>query len=358
MIAAIAPGLSSWISAICRPRSHTRRIPSSAPRAPAATAAVYSPRLCPATKSGRRPVPAGHLVHGHGESEQRRLGHVGARERLDRPVHRVLAHREARELVGAAQVALEQVGVRIAQVGSHPHLLRALPGVQKREFAHGAGTLTEPRSAVIPAGVAVKLALNPVNQPTSIDAVASAVQGEAPRPGRAHLSRRGDHAALQRHRGLDRTDRGARRAALVRSRAQSQCNRARGGSGARGNRGQVAGRRLHARVRQRPLGAALRDRSRAGIHRPAGGASGRIQDPHRCPYRLRDRGFRRLLRSQCGAGSTDRRQASGGEILVSSAAKQYTESDPTFRFEHRGELRLKGLVGEHSVYALAWDDQA
>ena len=51
-------------------------------------------------------------------------------------------------------------------------------------------------------------------------------------------------------------------------------------------------------------------------------------------------------------------QARGGEILVSSAAKQYTESDPTFRFEHRGELRLKGLVGEHSVYALAWDDQA
>ena len=51
-------------------------------------------------------------------------------------------------------------------------------------------------------------------------------------------------------------------------------------------------------------------------------------------------------------------KASGGEILVSSAAKQYTESDPTFRFEHRGELRLKGLVGEHSVYALAWDDQA
>ncbi len=50
-------------------------------------------------------------------------------------------------------------------------------------------------------------------------------------------------------------------------------------------------------------------------------------------------------------------QARGGEILVSTAAKEYTESDPTFHFEHRGDLRLKGLVGEHSVYALAWDGE-
>jgi class 3 adenylate cyclase len=48
-------------------------------------------------------------------------------------------------------------------------------------------------------------------------------------------------------------------------------------------------------------------------------------------------------------------RAAGGEILVSSTAKQYTESDPSLRFEHRGDFRLKGLVGEHSVYALLWD---
>jgi class 3 adenylate cyclase len=47
-------------------------------------------------------------------------------------------------------------------------------------------------------------------------------------------------------------------------------------------------------------------------------------------------------------------QANGGEILVSEAAKQYTESDPSLRFEYRGEFRLKGLVGEHPVYALLW----
>ncbi|MEA2362477.1 MAG: eukaryotic-like serine/threonine-protein kinase [Thermoleophilaceae bacterium] len=48
-------------------------------------------------------------------------------------------------------------------------------------------------------------------------------------------------------------------------------------------------------------------------------------------------------------------RAGGGEILVSAAAKQYTESDPSLRFEHRGDFRLKGLVGEHTVYALLWD---
>ena len=54
-MAAIAPGRSDWISAIRRPRSLTRRMPSSAPRAPQAAAAVYSPRLWPATKSGEMP---------------------------------------------------------------------------------------------------------------------------------------------------------------------------------------------------------------------------------------------------------------------------------------------------------------
>lgn len=49
-------------------------------------------------------------------------------------------------------------------------------------------------------------------------------------------------------------------------------------------------------------------------------------------------------------------RASGGEILVSSVAKEYTETDRSFRFVHRGHLRLKGLVGEHSVFALLWDE--
>jgi adenylate cyclase len=51
-----------------------------------------------------------------------------------------------------------------------------------------------------------------------------------------------------------------------------------------------------------------------------------------------------------GARIADR--ARGGEILVSATAKEYTETDPNFRFEERGEYRFKGLLGEHHVYAV------
>ena len=47
-------------------------------------------------------------------------------------------------------------------------------------------------------------------------------------------------------------------------------------------------------------------------------------------------------------------QAKAGEILVSSNVKQYTESDPSFRFEPRGEHHFKGLLGEHAVYGVVW----
>jgi adenylate cyclase len=47
-------------------------------------------------------------------------------------------------------------------------------------------------------------------------------------------------------------------------------------------------------------------------------------------------------------------QAKGGEILVSSAAREYTQTDPSFRFEEHGEYHFKGLLGEHVVYALIW----
>jgi adenylate cyclase len=47
-------------------------------------------------------------------------------------------------------------------------------------------------------------------------------------------------------------------------------------------------------------------------------------------------------------------QAEAGEILVSSSLKQYTETDPSFRFEPRGEYHFKGLLGEHTVYRVLW----
>jgi class 3 adenylate cyclase len=46
--------------------------------------------------------------------------------------------------------------------------------------------------------------------------------------------------------------------------------------------------------------------------------------------------------------------AEAGEILVSSTLKQYTESDPSFQFEPRGEHHFKGLLGEHAVYRVRW----
>jgi adenylate cyclase len=47
-------------------------------------------------------------------------------------------------------------------------------------------------------------------------------------------------------------------------------------------------------------------------------------------------------------------QAKGGEILVSSTARDYTQTDPSFRFDEHGEYHFKGLHGEHTVYSLLW----
>lgn len=47
-------------------------------------------------------------------------------------------------------------------------------------------------------------------------------------------------------------------------------------------------------------------------------------------------------------------QAGAGEILVSSSLKEYTQRDPRFQFEERGEFHFKGLVGEHTVYSVSW----
>jgi class 3 adenylate cyclase len=49
-------------------------------------------------------------------------------------------------------------------------------------------------------------------------------------------------------------------------------------------------------------------------------------------------------------------KAAGGEILVSEALKEYTEGDPRFQFEPRGEFHFKGMLGEHSVYAVLWQN--
>ena len=52
----MVPGASSPARAMASPRATTRWIPSSKPRAPLATSAVYSPRLWPAQAAGVRPI--------------------------------------------------------------------------------------------------------------------------------------------------------------------------------------------------------------------------------------------------------------------------------------------------------------
>jgi class 3 adenylate cyclase len=46
--------------------------------------------------------------------------------------------------------------------------------------------------------------------------------------------------------------------------------------------------------------------------------------------------------------------AHADEILVSASLKQYTETDPSFVFEPRGEHHFKGVHGEHELFAVSW----
>jgi class 3 adenylate cyclase len=45
-------------------------------------------------------------------------------------------------------------------------------------------------------------------------------------------------------------------------------------------------------------------------------------------------------------------QARAGEVLVSAALKKYTDTDPGFEFESRGEHHFKGVLGEHELWAV------
>jgi class 3 adenylate cyclase len=48
--------------------------------------------------------------------------------------------------------------------------------------------------------------------------------------------------------------------------------------------------------------------------------------------------------------------AKGGEILVSDTLREYTSTDPTFRFEARNPVRFKGMIGSHKIHAVRWRD--
>jgi adenylate cyclase len=46
--------------------------------------------------------------------------------------------------------------------------------------------------------------------------------------------------------------------------------------------------------------------------------------------------------------------ARGGEILVSSVLKEYTENDLRFVFEDARDVHFKGVTREHRIYSVAW----
>ncbi|MNG05998.1 hypothetical protein D3C84_892160 [compost metagenome] len=62
-IAAMAPCPAGTASCMSSPRRFTSFTASARLRLPAATSALYSPRLCPETKAGRAPPSASHRRH-------------------------------------------------------------------------------------------------------------------------------------------------------------------------------------------------------------------------------------------------------------------------------------------------------
>ena len=78
-----------------------------------------------------------HLRDRQGQREQRRLGHLRARELLDRSLQAELGNRQARGLGCILHVAREDTEIVLAQRPPHAHRLGSLPGEEERELAHG-----------------------------------------------------------------------------------------------------------------------------------------------------------------------------------------------------------------------------
>src|SRR3989304_3485710 len=120
MTAIMVPGCCSEASRMRRPRVATRASASSRSRAPAATRALNSPRLWPATKAGRRrgaPASRGAARQGRGV--------VGALEAE-------LREGESQHLLGALKHLFRQ-GKGVVKVAAGAHLVGALSGEDDRQ---------------------------------------------------------------------------------------------------------------------------------------------------------------------------------------------------------------------------------
>ncbi len=138
MTAAIAPGRSSPISPISRPRRRDELDPVlDRDGAGGRRGRVLAERVA-RDEVGLETARAGRVRDGERDAEEGRLRDLGARERLHRPFEHDLADRLARGSLGLAQVVREKVALALEQLGSHADLLRALTRIEEG-CRHGAG---------------------------------------------------------------------------------------------------------------------------------------------------------------------------------------------------------------------------
>ena len=111
-------------------------MPSSSDTAPAATAAVYSPRLWPATTSGRRPRSRATSVSASESAKSAGWAAFVSVSDSIGPSSDSCRICEARRLVGRVEVAVVELRLRLPELRAHADLLRALARVEERELAH------------------------------------------------------------------------------------------------------------------------------------------------------------------------------------------------------------------------------
>jgi hypothetical protein len=159
MTAAIRPLSATETLVISRPRALTASSASANGRAPAATSAAYSPRLCPITTSGTTPYAARSLVRavstantaglGDGRLPEMllRLRHGARFRRVDEHViGEGLAEQRRHDPIGLGEDLLHH-GLGGGQILQHVHVLRALTGVEERDLRRGSLAQEQPLAA-------------------------------------------------------------------------------------------------------------------------------------------------------------------------------------------------------------------
>ena len=120
------PACSGRGGARCAPRRRRLKVP-------AATCAEYSPRLCPATTSGRNAARLEETAGGDAHRQDRRLRDLGEREPLGRAVEDDLAQARSRARRRLPRRSPGTPGNASARRPAHADRLRSLPGKDERD---------------------------------------------------------------------------------------------------------------------------------------------------------------------------------------------------------------------------------